>query len=101
MEESKVFNVDLSKVTTHEELHKTLQAQLELPDYYGGNLDALNDCLGDLAARGSREEPVSITFHGYKYMKRSLDGYFYAFRKVVEDAALEHESLEVHWRRRA
>ncbi len=30
-------------------LHDHLRERLGLPDYYGGNLDALNDCLGERA----------------------------------------------------
>ena len=32
-------------------LHAHLKQRLELPDYYGANLDALNDCLGEMAER--------------------------------------------------
>ena len=31
-------------------LHQSLKRLLNLPDYYGGNADALNDCLGELPA---------------------------------------------------
>lgn len=34
-----------------EALHAELKARLRLPDYYGGNLDALNDCLGERRER--------------------------------------------------
>lgn len=34
-----------------EALHDHLKEKLGLPDYYGGNLDALNDCLGERAER--------------------------------------------------
>ena len=32
-------------------LHAHLKEKLSLPDYYGGNLDALNDCLGERRER--------------------------------------------------
>ena len=32
------------------ELHQALKRLLALPDYYGMNADALNDCLGERAA---------------------------------------------------
>lgn len=31
-------------------MHRALAALLDFPDYYGRNLDALNDCFGDVAA---------------------------------------------------
>lgn len=43
----KEVTIDGAKITTKEELHATLAAGLGFPDYYGGNLDALADCLGD------------------------------------------------------
>ena len=33
--------------------HSAVALTLDFPDYYGRNLDALNDCLGDLADRGA------------------------------------------------
>jgi RNAse (barnase) inhibitor barstar len=30
------------------EMHRTFAARLEFPDYYGHNLDALDECMGDL-----------------------------------------------------
>ena len=32
-------------------MHAHLRERLSLPDYYGGNLDALNDCLAERAGR--------------------------------------------------
>src|SRR3989337_4564047 len=34
---------------TQAHLHDAFSAQLQFPDYYGRSLDALNDCLRDLA----------------------------------------------------
>ena len=41
--------------------HKILKEKLELPDYYGENLDALWDCL-----TGGIELPVCIKWSNYK-----------------------------------
>ena len=86
--------IDLSQVTTKEELHALLKDSLSFPDYYGGNLDALHDCLTDIA------EPTEVTFIAYKAAKKALEADFYAFRNVVEDSAAENENLLVKWRRR-
>ncbi|MDO4798710.1 MAG: barstar family protein [Coriobacteriales bacterium] len=43
--------------------HAILARELDFPDYYGANLDALEDCLGDIATptrivlRRSQQEP--------------------------------------------
>ena len=42
------FVLDGSSVGSREALHRTLAAGLRLPDWYGGNLDALHDCLTDI-----------------------------------------------------
>jgi len=41
--------LDGNKITDRETLHKTLAENLNFPDWYGGNLDALYDCLTDLS----------------------------------------------------
>ena len=43
-----------SGVTSKEEIHEYLKRKLDLPEYYGRNLDALYDCLTDLC------EPVAV-----------------------------------------
>lgn len=40
--------VTLEGATTHNELMDALGRQLELPDYFGRNWDALDECLADL-----------------------------------------------------
>ena len=42
------FVLDGSAVSSREDLHEALARGLALPDWYGGNLDALFDCLTDL-----------------------------------------------------
>ena len=42
------YIVDFSKVKYFVEIHEVLKRDLEFPDYYGGNLDALWDCLTDM-----------------------------------------------------
>ena len=49
--------LDLAGAADASGLHTALATALDFPDYYGRNLDALNDCLGDLADRG-RGVPV-------------------------------------------
>ena len=46
--------LDGSLYRTPRDLHAALAAMLRLPDYYGMNADALNDCLSE------RREPVSL-----------------------------------------
>jgi RNAse (barnase) inhibitor barstar len=55
--------------TNEEDLHRDIAAALSFPDYYGKNLDALNDCLRDVVdqrygwAAGSTG--LALVFTGY------------------------------------
>lgn len=51
----KTIRVDFSKCESREQLHEQLRRALGLPAYYGGNLDALWDCLS-----GEVELPLQI-----------------------------------------
>ena len=42
------YKVDFRNVEYYIEIHEVLKRDLEFPDYYGGNLDALWDCLTDM-----------------------------------------------------
>jgi RNAse (barnase) inhibitor barstar len=39
---------DCGEWASEDDMHRALAARLEFPAYYGHNLDALNDCLGDI-----------------------------------------------------
>ena len=43
--------LDGARMDSREALHAELKAKLSLPDYYGANLDALNDCLSERRGR--------------------------------------------------
>ena len=42
------YRVDFSEIKHFIEIHEVLKRDLDFPDYYGGNLDALWDCLTDM-----------------------------------------------------
>ena len=61
------YKVDFSEVKYYAEIHEVLKRDLEFPDYYGGHLDALWDCLTDMLCNISiieirNFEVISITF---------------------------------------
>ena len=39
------IEIDFSKARSREDIHEILKFSLNLPNYYGNNLDALYDCL--------------------------------------------------------
>lgn len=48
IEKYSIIKFDCRTWSDKNEMHKQLKGKLNFPDYYGENLDALNDCLSDL-----------------------------------------------------
>ena len=62
---------------------------LNLPDYYGENLDALYDCLGEIVEKTVIEIPRGIQDKAY------LGEYGKTMLQVFRDAAVENEALQI------
>lgn len=62
---------------TKDALHAALAEALDFPDWYGGNLDALYDCLTDL------DDPVQLRLTGWDTLPHWREG----FAAVFADAA--------------
>ena len=62
-------NFDCSKWETEEAMHVDLGSRLGFPDYYGKNLDALNDCLRNIAVSDSGRV---LLFHRYDVFTANL-----------------------------
>jgi len=69
--------LDASRYDSPRAVHAALKSMLSLPDYYGMNADALNDCLSE------RREPVRlwIASRGEGEVARTVD----LICRVVED----------------
>ncbi len=48
----KIIEVDCSDWDNPDVMHESLKRELSFPDYYGNNLDALNDCLSGVEISG-------------------------------------------------
>lgn len=83
--------LDGSSVGSREVLHRTLATLLRLPDWYGGNLDALHDCLTDI------DEPTELTVRSGNALEAALGGYAAALRQVLTDCAAENERFSFVW----
>lgn len=61
--------LDASTWSTEADLHRDMAAALHFPDYYGRNLDALNDCFRDVVAQSYGWAPdatgLVLAFLGY------------------------------------
>ncbi|MBQ2545097.1 MAG: barstar family protein [Clostridia bacterium] len=81
-------------VTDRKTLYDALEAHLELPDYFGRNLDALHDVLGDLLAA----QPLTLEIEGTETLLRTLGRYGEAFLHMLDDTAKENKSLRLTFR---
>ncbi|MEU3074254.1 barstar family protein [Streptomyces laurentii] len=52
----RVIRLGAGQWNTERDMHRAIAAALDFPDYYGHNLDALNDCLGDVACYGGYDD---------------------------------------------
>ncbi|WP_078903953.1 barstar family protein [Streptomyces xanthophaeus] len=52
----RVIRLAAGEWASERDMHKDVAAALQFPDYYGHNLDALNDCLGDVACYGPYDD---------------------------------------------
>ena len=81
--------LDGDAISTREELHAALARELALPDWYGGNLDALYDCLTDLG-----EETVLRVVHR-EVLEEKLGPTARGLWRVLKDAEAENPWLQV------
>lgn len=77
--------IDCRAVSGSAQLHDLLARELDFPDWYGHNLDALYDCLTELDC------PAAITLTGLDAVGDWIDG----FADVFSDAAGENPALTV------
>jgi len=64
--------LDAAKMTDKEASHAYLKEVLELPEYYGHNLDALHDCLEEMTDVEIIVENKKNAGNYYKYVARVL-----------------------------
>ena len=81
--------LDGNVIETREQLHAALQRDLELPEWYGRNLDALYDCLTD------SHEAISIEIRNRDALTAHLGRYAAALEHVLRDAAGENGQIEI------
>ena len=77
--------LDASSYATPRDLHAALKSMLSLPDYYGMNADALNDCLSE------RTEPVRL------WIADPGQGEVAAALKLVCAVAADNVNVGVHF----
>lgn len=85
------FVLDGGNIGSRQALHQTLAAGLHLPEWYGGNLDALHDCLTETG------EPTELVIRNGTALAAALGGYTDALRRVLTDCAAENPAFTFTW----
>ena len=75
--------LDGARMDSRAGMHGELKEKLALPDYYGGNLDALNDCLGE------RRERELIVIENSGAMLEANGGYAARLLQVFGDNGIQ------------
>lgn len=81
--------IDGTAVSSMADIHAALAQELAFPDWYGGNLDALHDCLTAL-----REEATITLVYGEMLME-TLGPAYARLCRVLSDSAAENPYLNI------
>ena len=77
------YTIDCAGISSKEELHAILAETLHFPAHYGGNLDALHDCLGEISQK------THLILRNWAHIAPFAGG----FRFVFNDAEEENSHL--------
>jgi RNAse (barnase) inhibitor barstar len=81
-----VFNVDLKNARNVPGFIKTLQRDLNFPDWFGGNLDALHDCMTDFSWNPAPGYVITLTeSDGLRANPTSFAAFNAVLSSVVEE----------------
>ena len=83
------IELDIRNIATRDALHIYLQYMLELPAYYGRNLDALNDLLS------TESEEREITLHAQGCASEEMLAYLPKLKRAMQDAAQENPRVRI------
>ncbi len=73
------------------QLHAHLKKALNLPQWYGENLDALADCLGDISSQ------TAITVLGIEKLENTLGSkYTQSFKTVLKTAEKSNPNIHIY-----
>lgn len=85
----KDITIDCQGFVPRSDLHKAFAEALHFPDHYGNNLDALHDCLTEIA------EPTRIRLLNWSVAEERLGNYARATKRAILEAAIENTTLAV------
>ncbi|MCQ2504490.1 MAG: barstar family protein [Saccharofermentans sp.] len=83
--------IDLSQLETVADIHELLRYKLGLPEYYGGNLDALHDVLTSTSS-------LHLILYGTDDTYRCISEYLPKLQKVMEDSSASNPNFSYELR---
>jgi ribonuclease inhibitor len=79
-----------NRIKTIEDFHREIKSVLELPDYYGSNLDALWDCL-----TGWVKTPVTLVWKDFDASVTNIGDYANKALSIFRDAEERGEGFRI------
>lgn len=83
-----IHSFDADQWATKAGFHESVKRELAFPDYYGRNLDAMNDCLRDLDI--PTNGGVALVFRRYDSLKKTDGMFAQKVLDVLASAVYEH-----------
>lgn len=86
-ETKRVIRIDRTKITDRETCQEYMKELFELPEYFGGNLDALADCLSEIS------DETSVVMSSADLKRAAKSDYAWKTVRVLILAALMNPKL--------
>lgn len=83
--------IDGNFIESKAQLHELIAHELQFPDWYGKNLDALFDCLTDLS------EETAIEIKNADLLRETLGGYADRLLQAVSEASEINRMIEFNY----
>ena len=81
--------LDGKNIADKASLHETLAMLLDLPEWYGKNLDALHDCLTSI------KDETEIEVINKDALEEAIGRYSFSLMKVLKESAEENPNLKI------
>lgn len=85
----KTIIIDGNEIISMSDIHSIFAEELDFPEWYGKNLDALYDCLGDVT------EEVEIIFENTDELEENIGISFKKLIRLLEDVSSENDYISV------
>jgi RNAse (barnase) inhibitor barstar len=89
-----IIEIDVSSISSSEELHELLSSKLSFPGYYGRNWDAFWDCVRDPE---QSIIPKQLFIRGWSKIESRLPRDAKLLRDCLEDLAGERPEVTIEW----